>query len=251
MKQATRILIALFASWLVCHTGNTGDAKDHPVVLTGQKISAADIAFGEQQLRQLITDRQEIKKIVEPQSVLWKWTVRQFAGEGLHQRIYWNAENMSDKTFEFYAEHNSPTPEAAGYIRLRKNHKDGKPVSADRLASGMVYELFNIQNSTAFDNYFESALAGKLTEEQWIESNTKLEFLAERKSAEFYRRIYLPMAKAKHFSTDPSYWGADRPDTYPAWRAQYTDKSEYPWSFWGTWYRNEIVPYLKATRNIK
>lgn len=212
-------------------------------------LSAQDLQFGEQQLQKMRQDRPQLAKILFKNGPIWPWAVRQFAGEAANQRIYWNSNELSDKGFEYDSDHSYPTTARLGCIRLRKKDEHGKELAPDRLLAAFVFECHNISNGPAFDRVYETSLTGKLSKNQFIEQNTKIEFEATRKTADFYRRVYLPLAQKEHYATNPLYWEAESPTTYAAWIGQYKDPQKYPWSYWGKYYDESIVPYLKSVKN--
>ena len=216
-----------------------------------QTLSPQDIQFGEQQVKKMLVDRPQMAKILLKNEPIWPWAVRQLAGEAANQRIYWNSSALSDKGFEYDSDHSAPEPGEPGYIRLRKTDKYGKPMAAHRLLAALVFECYNINSSPAFDRVYQAVLKGKLSKDQYIEQNAQIEFEATRRTANFYRTVFEPLAKNRQYEIDPLYWEAESPTTYTAWRAQYTDRAGYPWSFWGKNYDESIVPYLKAVKKYK
>jgi hypothetical protein len=216
-----------------------------------QTLSPQDLQFGEQQVQKLLIDRPQLAKILLKSEPIWPWVVRQFAGEAAGQRIYWNSSALSDKDFDYDSDHSAPEANEPGYIRLRKIDKYGQPMAAERLLAALVFECYNINSSPAFERVYQTALSGKLTQEQFIEQNAQIEFEAGRKTATFYRTVFEPLARNRHYDTAPLYWEAESPTNYAAWRAQYTDRKGYPWSFWGKCYDESIRPNLKAVKKYK
>lgn len=216
-----------------------------------QTLSPQDLLFGEQQVKKMIVDRPQLAKILLKNEPIWPWAVRQFAGEAAGQRIYWNSSALNDKDFDYDADHSAPEPGEPGYIRLRKTDKYGQPMAAERLLAALVFECYDIKSSPAFNRVYQAALQGKLSEDQFIEQNAHIQFEAGRKTATFYRTVFEPLARTRHYDTAPLHWEAESPTTYAAWRAQYTDRTGYPWSYWGKYYDESIVPYLKDVNDYK
>jgi len=232
-------------------TSIKSSTKPTSVRATKATLSPQDLQFGEQQVQKLLIDRPRLAKVLLKNEPIWPWVVRQFAGEAAGQRIYWNSSALNDKDFDYDADHSAPEPGEPGYIRLRKTDKYGQPMAAERLLAALVFECYNINNSPAFDRVYQAALKGNLSQDQYIEQNAQIEFEAGRKTATFYHTIFEPLARKRHYNTAPLYWEAESPATYAAWRAQYTDRTGYPWSFWGKYYDESIVPYLKAVKKYK
>lgn len=237
------MLVLCLAVNLSCETAILAD--------NSKKIIFSPNRFGEEQIRLMLADRPEMKKMIKDQDPIWKWAVKQFEGESGHNRIYWNNQDLYDKGFEYDSEHHYDTYKKTGFIRLRKLDRFGKPTSTEKLIYFLVFELNNIQSSPKFKAVIQSALKGDMTEDQWIEKNTRIEYEAYRKTIDFYKTVFFPLAKTRHFHLHPFHWGADGPTTYAGWIARYDDRSEYPWSYWGKYYRTVIEPsvkYLKKER---
>ena len=54
-------------------------------------LSPADLEHGRQQVGQMLADRPAMGQYGQRAAVLLEWAARKFAGEDLHQRIFWDA----------------------------------------------------------------------------------------------------------------------------------------------------------------
>lgn len=85
-----------FASLLLLQTHFAAELGASPAATTSFPqnfpVTNADLVHGDRQLRQMLKDRPNMVKWVKPGDSIWRWTVRQFAGEGLGQRINWSNE---------------------------------------------------------------------------------------------------------------------------------------------------------------
>jgi hypothetical protein len=228
---------------------NSKDAIKVPAaVAPTRSLSAADLAFGKQQVERMVKDRPEMARYVRPTDPVWKYCQRAFAGEAIGQRVYW--DSALPDTDETAAEHMGPVGNDPGYIRVREKYatgfQKGTPLTCEELWSSAVYELENIRGTKGFDALYKLACDGKLTREQWIRENTKLEYGACRRTAKLYRTLWLPVAKARGNPTVGTEWFADAPSTYEGWISLYTDPNGYPWNDWGRYYDDEVVPYLRS-----
>ncbi|CAN5375957.1 hypothetical protein BH11CYA1_BH11CYA1_38400 [soil metagenome] len=255
-KATLAILLSLTCAWQtnaspINRADKSQSNNEAPAHQTLQAISSTDLEFGEQQLQKMLKDRRHLSEILQKKEPIWPWAVRQFAKEAGSERIFWNSTELTEKGYEYDSDHRSPSPGKPGYIRLRKTDQTGKLMAANRLLAAFVFESFNMRNSKAFEKLETEALHGKYSKNQYMDAGAKIDFAATRKTAEFYKTVYLPLANKRHYDTDTLYWEAETPATFAAWRAQYTDPKGYPWSFWGKDYDERIAPYLKAVKHNK
>jgi hypothetical protein len=90
------------------------------------------------------------------------------------------------------------------------------------------FELYNISYGKEHVAEYNSALAGKLSRQDYILAAARTEYKAIRKTAEFYRDMWQPRAEQSRIRTEPSHWFADQPESYDQWIKQYDDPSGYP-----------------------
>src|ERR1700712_2683337 len=64
------------------------------------KITPADLAYGKNQLRQLIKDRPAMIGLVTEDSPVWQWAARQFAGVRSGDRVDWHSKPPADAGYE-------------------------------------------------------------------------------------------------------------------------------------------------------
>lgn len=222
-----------------------------PSVRAQKRLTAEDLKFGEQQVVRMVHDRPEMRRYVQPRDAVWKYCVRQFAGENVGERISWN-KAMPDG---FDADHQYPSPGEKGYIRVRPAHnlpgENGKAQNCEELWSCAVFELTNIQSAKADYKLYLKVFEGGMTRDTYIRGEAEMEYRALRKTAVLYRQFWTPLIRGKNIATDPTLWGVDIPSTYDKWIAGYTDRRGYPWNPFGKYYDDEVVPYLRATGKLK
>lgn len=260
-KQTTKLfglsskcgyLVSTVVAFALCCTSanSKSETKRKNPLMETSSVSTQDLRFGEQQLQKMLIDRPELNKVIFKQDPVWRWAIRQFAGEGAKARIYWNSGDLSCKSFEYDAEHNYPLPTQQGCIRLRKTSQFGTPVLGEKLLSGFVFECYNIRNGPAFEKTNKAALTGAITKEQFIEQNTKIEYEAVSKTAKFYKEVYLPLATKRQSKTDAYLWGTYEPTKYADWRARFKDRTRYPWSYMEKYYDSLIKPYQPSKPSV-
>src|ERR1051326_747463 len=67
------------------------------------------LAFGEQQVEHMVEDRPQMKQYVQKGDPIWRYCVRQFAGEALGERIAWNNDPL-ELAEHYDSESQSSTP---------------------------------------------------------------------------------------------------------------------------------------------
>lgn len=204
-----------------------------------------DIVFGETQLKQLLKDRPIMQSFINQQDKLWHSVVYKFAGIETGHRVRWNNESI-DKPSQYTGDHNfSAGADDDCYIRLSKLDANGNSISGEELWSTLFFEFENLKNSDSFFNLYKQACAGKLTKEQWITRNTKLEYSALRRTYTFYEKDWIPLMKKKNISTNPVLWNSPIEPTYEAWIKTYDTTSSGNYNYWSMYFDTEIIPYLK------
>jgi hypothetical protein len=221
---------------------------DLPALATN--LSAADFAFGEEQMAKMVKDRPEFTRYISKDDPVWQFCVRAFAGAAIGERIVWDNTLPQDNGYR--SENLGPYQRHAGFIRIR-NISDsgddrGRPLSCEELWSCAVFEIENIRNHKAFMALFYQALDGKLSREEWVRGCSRLEYNALRRTKGDFTKLWLPLS-GRHFMTiTKSFWGADTPATYESWISLYRDPNDYPWDVFGVYYDSKIVPYVKKTK---
>lgn len=208
----------------------------------------SQLKAGKDQLCQMLSDRPVMREFVQPGDKLWQWTIRQFAGDAAGVPIKWSTTKL-DKTDEYIAENEYPTEGRAGYIRMRKTDAKGVPLSADTLWSSFVFECYNIGNGAKFQQVYIKALHSSCNENQWIEDNTRIEYDSYKKTRQFFDEVIEPMARQRNIKVDSRLWGKTVPATYEEWIAIYQNRNEYPWSYWGQFFKTTVLPYRERLNN--
>lgn len=202
--------------------------------------SLADLKHGEAQIKRMLLDRPQMTANVSPTNPICSWAIRRFAGEGSTSKIFWN---QLPPDWQCIAQHDYPEGYRAGSVRLRLLNKEGKLVDGELLWAGLVFELFNIQHGVEFRKLRDDAFAGKLSREEWVRQNTKLEFEAIRKTEAFYKSEWLKHAN----NPDPKYareWFVGTPNSYEKWISSYKNRRGYPYNSWYRFYDEIISPSL-------
>lgn len=172
-----------------------------------------------------------------------EWIIDSFNGDRIGQRVFWNANSPQSGSS---AEHGSPYRGYPAYISL-SGGAETTPV--DKWAS-VVYELFNLENTHAFEELGGRAMAGEVDGEIYALECLKLEFVAVAKTKEFFEKHTLP---ASVHGNDPWYsWVTGDIGTFKenakGFRENHTGLGYNPLRYFEDYYDSEIAPYVEWQR---
>ena len=153
--------------------------KDSAARFEGQgktAISAANLRHGERQVRQMLHDRPAMASLGKKAILLYQWAARKFAGEDLHEKIYWDSSDPPQHTT---ADNRPPKPGLPGRIRLaaRNTHgpKRGDDRSFEKMWRDVVFELHNIVHAETFRRIDSDAAQGKLSKNEFVTKTIETE----------------------------------------------------------------------------
>ncbi len=206
-------------------------------------VSVVDLRHGEMQLVHLLQDRPRMKGFVRRGDPVWSWTIRQFAGEGLGTRIYWNGQDP-ELPQQYLAQSVYPNEfNPKGCIRLREEDENRRPLSGEQMWALVLFELHNIRNANLLAKINSAARLGELSKDEFISYNTRLEYSAACELKSFYTGHWLPNLEKLHLQSEDSYWYMTKlPETYEKWIMRFKNKSGYPYDCFGDFYEKEIAP---------
>lgn len=165
------------------------------------------LAHGERQVRQMLKDRPAMGKHGEEAELLYQWAARKFAGEDLREQVNWNS---TDPLPGFPCDHQPPVPGRPGFIRIHGKYTQGTAKGKERLFEelwhGAVFELNNITGVKDFRQVQADAVAGKISQEEFIAGMLNVESRAAEKTRAFYIRVFLPWAIEHGVKTHPRQW---------------------------------------------
>ncbi len=209
---------------------NPHDVGAKYIPRTPTELSSEAIEHGEEQLRTMIKDRPSLGRHLTPDDALWKWAVRQLAGEALGEPIDWDPVPPRDSE----AEHVAPVDGRRGRIRV-KPYDDAMPDAPpdavfEALWSHVVFELHNIAFVPRFDALRQEAAKGRVSKRQFVERTFHYEHEAIQQTRAFYVKVQLPWAARKKLKSDATLWFADLWLDVDAAFNDFTDPLEYPWN---------------------
>ena len=155
----------------------------------------------------MLRDRPAMAQFGEKAAVLYHWARHKFAGEDLHEELFWDpSEPRSCNAESCY-----PTSETLGRILIRRTFRDGANEGKERSFEGMwanaVFELYNIASGQDFQRLNQQAAEGHLTKETFVVKSFECEYRAEEDHRTFYIHVFLPRARRPTCRrTDPMLW---------------------------------------------
>lgn len=162
------------------------------------RLSSFDIAMGEHELRRMLKDRPSMSPYVKEDDELWQLTAQLYGGLYTGSCIYWNPKITKESTDWWIAAHSWSKNQCE--INLRANI-NGKPVSGERLWSGLYFEFFNSARRPAYDEIHRQALLGCLDRSQYVSRVTQVEFSAAKQQLSFFNDFWKPKVIMKHGMT--------------------------------------------------
>lgn len=204
-------------------TANRPAQKHLALPATQYPLTKADIRFGERQVKRMLSDRPQMRRLIKKRDELWIWTARQYAGEFTGRRYNWqkNPDTSGSGVDQFGAWHNFDLEKNSGYVTVKKTREDGLLATPEQMWAGVIYELFNVRNDSDFQEAWNDVLAHKLSKADYTACSTRLEYNALKELSRFYCSNWKAQAQKFDYESSSWYWFPDLPDTYEAWVSKY------------------------------
>lgn len=221
-----------------------------PKVFLHQPTDALE--HGRKQLLKMLADRPLMNRYLDESDDLWSWAAWKYGAKIAGSKVVWDSSPTDDPHCS--AQHHIPTHGEDGTIRIRDLSLDdflnNKTAAFDRLWSGAVFELHNIENAAEFDELYDRAKSGDVTEEEFVKSMFTIELKAGQRTRKWYVELYLPHAKKYGIPTYPENWSCGDWGSPTSLFLRYTDKEAYPWTPYSRYYAelrasNSPVPISK------
>lgn len=127
----------------------------------------------------LLKDRPEIAELLNGHDALKRWLVEQFSGKVTRFPILWDTKEPEDSSI---AEHCHPRRNEPAKIRVSRN------MSGRDQLSGVIFELFNIQNHKGHSRLWKKACNGKIGKQEYSFRSYRLEYIAWKKCRRFLKK---------------------------------------------------------------
>jgi len=253
--------VLLFSS---CQSPRSSVLADGSAPVAKTELTSADLRHGEAQVRAMLQDRVNMNAFlnqngkwvyVSPDTVIWKWAARRFAGEKLGVRIYWCSDPPMGR---FLADHAKPRDGIVADVRLRSTYPDeevwdelrGSDIPFEELWSLVVFELLNIESAPESTELYNSVFNGSLGKDAYVMGCAKLEHGASLKLKKFYRDEWLPWVNAVRLESYPRYWRLDEPENFDEMIGPYKEqKDNWPEVPYGVWY-DKYVSHKQQGTNL-
>jgi hypothetical protein len=248
-NQNYDLAIDLLREAILSNPNDIGADYD-PKVFLHQPSDAPE--HGRKQLLKMLADRPLMNQYLDESDDLWSWAAWKYGAKIAGSNVVWDSSPTVDANCP--AQHRMPTHGKDGAVQVRKVSLDdvmnNKAAAFDRLWSGAVYELHNIENAAEFDELFHRAKCGTVTEEEFVKSMFTIELKAEQRTRKWYVELYLPHAKKYGIRTYPENWCCTDWGSSTSLFLCYTDKEAYPWTPYSRYYaelraHNSPVPKSK------
>ena len=165
---------------------------------------------------------------------IWQWAAARFAGSGTGFWIGWDEDPPSD---DFEADHFYRWDR--GWIRILDDSKEkakSQGLAFEEQWEKLVFEFFNQENASGFSELWEAALKGRISRDDYIIGNARLEHVACRKTLDFYSTIWVRWCGKTGFTTDAEVWTRNFMPKFEDWIRQYPRGSKYPWKVYGGYF---------------
>jgi hypothetical protein len=192
------------------------------------------VTFGHRQIDQMLADRPDMVGILNDDHPILLWIIDGMNGEQIGQRIYWNSDSPQNTLAQHFPGYDGYPP----HIRLT----GGTEATGIDKWAGLVYELFNLENTKAFHELFVRASEGELDRDAYAKECANLEYLALKKTEKFFQERPLPNAQPGHNARYDEM--RQPPPTFEDFFARFTISRESAESY----YDNMIVPYIESQR---
>jgi hypothetical protein len=137
------------------------------------------ISFGQRQIDQMLSDRPDMVGILADDDPIVAWIVNSMNGDRIGRRVYWNADSPRSGAG---VEHALPYGVNPPFICVT----GGSEIPAIDKWSGVVYELFNLENYKSFNELYDKATSAKVGKETYANECAKLEYDAVKKARKFF-----------------------------------------------------------------
>ena len=237
----------------------------HAAVSCGSLLAQSDMAkmppqqerdlmsHGEFQMKRMLSDRLQMNAFlnsyretayVEPSHSIYQWMVRRYAGLATGDRVFWDSALPKGAS----ADHSTPILGAPAMIRIANPSADESAANTrfEQQWFGAVFEMHNLDNSPAFKALYARAAADQIPREEFIRAAAHLEYLALKRTVEFYHNTWRKWAAKHSFPTDPSIWQVGALPEFDTWLQHFKDAaSDYPENPFATTYTWATTDYKR------
>lgn len=162
----------------------------------------------------------------------------------LGKNISWEVlEGAGDSPY--LANHSIPSLDKKGVIRLRRQFLDHKgvvrPPTFEECWHATIFELYNIRSYVEFKAVTRDAYAGKVTENEWVKKNLKIEYSNLLKARQFYHNKWKKWTKDNQIPSREEIWDRTAGLSANDWIALQKGKD------WRNFFKKNIKPVISKS----
>lgn len=200
-----------------------------------------DSVSGQAQLEVILQDRPQLAAILMDREEIRAWLVQEL-GREQPQPLWDPTEPVTGRAAEHeYPSRGGSAPAGTALIRVNSQRSGW-----DQLA-GLVFELHNLQRSTAFEEIHRAAVSGAIDKPEYIRRSLQQEFAALRATNLFLRQHVDGMPEDAQENSPLYQQVMDTEDTLEAHLEEQSDKGVDLTAHFGRLYEQEVVPALRGT----
>ena len=181
----------------------------------------------------LLKDRPEVAELLYGHDDLKQWLIEQFSGNATRFPIQWDTKEPEDSE---WAEHCYPRQNETAKIRVSRS------ISGVDQLSGVVYELFNIQNHYRYKQIQKKAFNGEFSKQEYHLRAYRLEYAAMKKCKLFLKNH--PSVFATACDSDELYCTIMSLGSFQEFFAN-LDRTNHGKTYFEKVYEDRIAPYRR------
>jgi tetratricopeptide (TPR) repeat protein len=165
---------------------NQGDAGRDLDFSTNSTLDSDKLSHGEQQLKQMLSDRPAMSACLKPGDRFWNFVVRQFAG-GAGALIYWDSKNPKPFDSDILTDRNE------AFIQARDRSSFSSEYDCDALWANVIFELYRAANTSDRMRLLGQMQGGKLSPDEYALEQMAIAERAKQQTRAFFLHFYAPM----------------------------------------------------------
>lgn len=187
-----------------------GGRPGNPAVL-----KQSDLAHGRLQVERMLRDRPVMRNLVQEDDELYRWAVRQYAGEQLGHPIDWNPADGKESICRFSSQR------LRGEICISKfsesKEKDPQPQSFDGLWGDFFIQTQYIETRRDRPELMLLAVGAGISREDFIRRNAELDFAAAQRTREVVLTVWKSWSEGKLLNPYLVEYYENLPVTFDEW----------------------------------
>lgn len=228
--------------------GSTNEAPaTTPAAPEPSGVSVAEaMAFGQEQVDQVVRDRPQLAAVVLPGSEIDRYLAKAFAAPDLGYRLVWKSAATMPGIDNAAESSSFPDAKNRSYITVDGIWKSGPEAgvvrSAEDILINLVFELNNARGGMAHETLAQDALFGKTSRDDFIQRSARLEYDAWQSVIDFHDHQWQAFCRTSGTADSPARWRLNMRSSFDTWINSYPKTNWYPWNFYGKRF-DDLVAY--------